>query len=113
MDQKAFHMTLLYDFYGDLLTDRQKEFYDLYHNEDLSLAEIAENAGITRQGVRDVLVRAEATLNELEEKTGLIQRFLKVRAGLNSIGSAAERIAALNNGVLNLSLIHISEPTRH
>lgn len=66
-----------------------------------SLAEIAENAGITRQGVRDVLVRAEATLNELEEKTGLIQRFLKVRAGLNSIGSAAERIAALNNGVLN------------
>ena len=101
MDQKAFHMTLLYDFYGDLLTDRQKEFYDLYHNEDLSLAEIAENAGITRQGVRDVLVRAEATLNELEEKTGLIQRFLKVRAGLNSICSAAERIAALNNGVLN------------
>lgn len=56
MDQKAFHMTLLFDFYGDLLTDRQKEFYDLYHNEDLSLAEIAENAGITRQGVRDVLV---------------------------------------------------------
>ena len=66
MDQKAFHMTLLFDFYGDLLTDRQKEFYDLYHNEDLSLAEIAENAGITRQGVRDVLVRAENTLEELE-----------------------------------------------
>lgn len=101
MDQKAFHMTLLYDFYGDLLTDRQREFYDLYHNEDLSLAEIAENAGITRQGVRDVLVRAEATLNEIEEKTGLIQRSLKVRAGLNQIEAAAERIAALNNGVLN------------
>ena len=72
MDQKAFHMTLLFDFYGDLLTDRQKEFYDLYHNEDLSLAEIAENAGITRQGVRDVLVRAENTLEELEEKTGIL-----------------------------------------
>ena len=41
MDQKAFHMTLLFDFYGDLLTDRQKEFYDLYHNEDLSLAWIS------------------------------------------------------------------------
>ena len=94
-------MTLLYDFYGDLLTDRQREFYDLYHNEDLSLAEIAENAGITRQGVRDVLVRAEATLNEIEEKTGLIQRSLKVRAGLNQIAAAAERIADLNNGVLN------------
>ena len=101
MDQKAFHMTLLYDFYGDLLTDRQREFYDLYHNEDLSLAEIAENAGITRQGVRDVLVRAEATLNEIEEKTGLIQRSLKVRAGLKQIQAAAERIADLNNGVLN------------
>lgn len=101
MDQKAFHMTLLYDFYGDLLTDRQKEFYDLYHNEDLSLAEIAENAGITRQGVRDVLVRAEATLRELEEKTGLIQRFLTVRAGLGTIAAAAEKIDALNSGVLN------------
>ena len=101
MDQKAFHMTLLFDFYGDLLTDRQKEFYDLYHNEDLSLAEIAENAGITRQGVRDVLVRAEATLKELEAKTGLIQRCLNVRAGLNIIETAAAGISDLNSGVLN------------
>lgn len=101
MDQKAFHMTLLYDFYGDLLTERQREFYDLYHNEDLSLAEIAENAGITRQGVRDVLVRAEATLKEFEEKTGLIRRSLKVRTGLNQIEAAAERIADLNSGVFN------------
>ena len=85
MDQKAFHMTLLFDFYGDLLTDRQKEFYDLYHNEDLSLAEIAENAGITRQGVRDVLVRAENTLEELEAKTGIVRRFLVVRMVLVSL----------------------------
>ena len=92
MDQKAFHMTLLFDFYGDLLTDRQKEFYDLYHNEDLSLAEIAENAGITRQGVRDVLVRAENTLEELEAKTGIVRRFLVVRSGLNTIEEAAKRI---------------------
>ena len=57
---QAYRMAMLYDFYGDLLTDRQKEFYDLYYNEDLSLAEIAENYGISRQGVRDVIVRAEA-----------------------------------------------------
>ena len=95
MEDKAFRMTMLFDFYGDLLTDRQREFFDLYHNEDLSLAEIAENAGITRQGVRDVLVRAEATLNEFEEKTGLIQRFLKVRAGLRRIEADAEQIAAV------------------
>lgn len=97
MSHSAFRMSMLYDFYGDLLTERQKEFYDLYYNEDFSLAEIAENAGITRQGVRDVIVRAEAILNEMEEKTGIIARFLTVRAGLLEIESCAEKIAALNN----------------
>ena len=53
---------MLYDFYGELLTDRQKEFFDYYYNDDLSLSEIAENAGISRQGVRDVIVRAEAIM---------------------------------------------------
>lgn len=101
MKDRAFHMTMLYDFYGDLLTDRQKEFYDLYYNEDFSLAEIAENAGISRQGVRDVLVRAEAILNEMEEKTGIIARFLEVRQGLLSIKKNAEQIAALNHGELH------------
>lgn len=76
MKSQAYRMALLYDFYGDVLTDRQKEFYDLYYNEDLSLGEIAENNGITRQGVRDVIVRAEAILSDLEDKTGLIKRFL-------------------------------------
>ena len=55
MKSQAYRMAMLFDFYGDVLTPRQKEFYDLYYNEDLSLAEIAENNGITRQGVRDVL----------------------------------------------------------
>jgi phosphoenolpyruvate phosphomutase len=64
-------MTMLFDFYGELLTERQKEFFDLYYNEDLSLAEIAENNGITRQGVRDVIVRAEGVMQEIEDKTGL------------------------------------------
>lgn len=86
MKDQAFHMTMLYDFYGDLLTERQREFYDLYHNEDLSLAEIAENYGITRQGVRDVIIRAEAILNDFEEKTGIVARFLKVRGALEEIG---------------------------
>lgn len=75
MKSQAYRMALLYDFYGDVLTERQKEFYDLYYNEDLSLAEIAENNGITRQGVRDVIVRAEGILTDLEDKTGLIKRF--------------------------------------
>ena len=50
MKNQAYRMAMLYDFYGDLLTPRQKEFYDLYYNDDLSLAEIAENYDITRQG---------------------------------------------------------------
>ena len=70
MKNQTFRMTMLLDFYGDVLTERQKEFFDLYYNEDLSLSEIAENYGISRQGVRDVIVRAEAVMTELEDKTG-------------------------------------------
>ena len=55
MKNQTYRMSMLFDFYGELLTDRQKEFFDLYYNEDLSLAEIAEHAGISRQGVRDVM----------------------------------------------------------
>ena len=69
MKNQTYRMTMLFDFYGEILTDRQKEFFDLYYNEDLSLAEIAENYGISRQGVRDVIVRAEAAMTELEDKT--------------------------------------------
>ena len=63
MKNQTYRMTMLYDFYGELLTDRQREFFDLYYNEDLSLAEIAENYGISRQGVRDVIVRADQDLD--------------------------------------------------
>ena len=96
MKNQAYRMALLYDFYGDVLTDRQKEFYDLYYNEDLSLSEIAENYGISRQGVRDVIVRAEATLTELEDKTGIIKRFHKMQEGLALMEDTVEGIAQLN-----------------
>ena len=96
MKSQAYRMTMLYDFFGDMLTDRQKEFYDLYYNEDLSLSEIAENYGISRQGVRDVIVRAEATLTELEEKTGIIKRFHKMQEELAAMESTEDRIAQLN-----------------
>ncbi len=95
MKSQAYRMTMLFDFYGDILTDRQKEFYDLYYNEDLSLGEIAENYGITRQGVRDVIVRAEAVLTELEDKTGLIKRFHTMRNQLEQVYGDAERMVEL------------------
>ena len=59
MKNQTFRMTMLFDFYGELLTDRQKEFYDLYYNEDLSLSEIAENYGISRQRARRHRARGE------------------------------------------------------
>ena len=95
MKSQAYRMTMLFDFYGDVLTDRQKEFYDLYYNEDLSLGEIAENYGITRQGVRDVIVRAEAVLTELEDKTGLIKRFHSTRRQLEQLLQDAGRMVEL------------------
>ncbi|MBM6886345.1 YlxM family DNA-binding protein [Pseudoflavonifractor phocaeensis] len=97
MKNQAYRMALLYDFYGDMLTDRQKEFYDLYYNEDLSLAEIAENYGITRQGVRDVIVRAEAVLTELEDKTGIIKRFHKMQEQFAQMETAVNAILQRND----------------
>lgn len=97
MKSQAYRMALLYDFYGDVLTPRQKEFYDLYYNEDLSLSEIAENNGITRQGVRDIIVRAEATLTDLEDKTGLIKRFHAMHQQLQQIYDNADQILQCNN----------------
>jgi hypothetical protein len=67
---------MLLDFYGDLLTARQRECYELHFNEDLSLSEIAEQCGISRQGAWDNIRRASDTMERLEEKTGLIQRTL-------------------------------------
>ena len=96
MKNQTYRMTMLYDFYGELLTERQKEFFDLYYNEDLSLAEIAENAGITRQGVRDAIKRAEAQLLEMEDRLGLARRFRDMQAGLADISVAAAEIQEIN-----------------
>jgi len=98
MKNQAYRMALLFDFYGDTLTERQKEFYDLYYNEDLSLSEIAENYGISRQGVRDVIVRAESALTELEDKTGIIRRFHVMQDQIRSIQADVEAIQARNAG---------------
>lgn len=76
---KDLNITMLFDFYRNILTDKQIEVVDLYYNEDLSLAEISEHLGITRQGVRDNIKRAEAILLHMEEKLGLAARYRTVR----------------------------------
>ena len=97
MKNQTYRMTMLFDFYGELLTDRQKEFFDLYYNEDLSLSEIAENEGISRQGVRDVIVRAEAAMQEIEDKTGLIRRFHTMQSQLREIADCIRQVTDLND----------------
>ena len=96
MKNQTYRMTMLFDFYGEVLTPQQKEFFDLYYNEDLSLAEIAENYGISRQGVRDVIVRAEAIMTDLEDKTGLMKRFMLMQQQVQAILDAAEKIQTVN-----------------
>ncbi|MGM9546223.1 MAG: YlxM family DNA-binding protein [Vescimonas sp.] len=96
MKNQTYRMTMLFDFYGEILTERQKEFFDLYYNEDLSLGEIAENYGISRQGVRDVIVRAEAAMQEIEDKTGLIRRFMLMQPKITAIEEAAQQIKTIN-----------------
>ena len=96
MDDKTLEMTLLFDFFGELLTEKQREYFDLYYNDDLSLSEIAENEGISRQGVRDSIKRAESQLLEMEERLGLARRFREMRAGLEQITQAAQEIIDCN-----------------
>lgn len=93
MKRDAVAMTLLFDYYGPLLTQKQQELFDQYYNQDLSLAEIAENEGISRQGVHDAIARAEALLLEFEEKTGCMARGRRVAQALETIEAAAGAIA--------------------
>lgn len=85
MFEKNYKIILLLDFYGDILTDKQKDAIDLYYNEDLSLAEIAAHFDITRQGVRDAIKRGEEILLEMEEKLGLVARFDRQREAFEQI----------------------------
>ena len=71
--EEALFRTMLFDFYGELLTDKQKEYFDLHYNEDLSLAEIAQSEGISRQGVWDIIRRAEESMRSYEETMRLYQ----------------------------------------
>ena len=69
-------INLLYDFYGNLLTDKQRECLELYYQDDLSLGEIADLSGISRQGVHDLIKRAAKTLTKAEGRLSLLQRFM-------------------------------------
>jgi len=82
---KDLSIAMLYDFYGELLTTKQAQAIDLYYNEDLSLAEIAEPLEISRQGVRDAIKRGEKTLFEMEERLGLVNRFMNLEEKMQDL----------------------------
>ncbi len=83
--EKIVEQTLLYDFYGELLTERQKQIYEDVVFNDLSLSEAAEERGISRQGIHDQLRRCNRILQEYEEKLGLVEKFLKTREKVEEI----------------------------
>ncbi len=89
---KNLNITLLADFYGNFLTEKQREVIEMYYNDDLSLAEIAQYTGISRQGVRDSIKRGEQTLLDAEEKLHLSQKFLSFQKSKSSIMKNVENI---------------------
>jgi len=102
---KDLAITMLLDVYGAALSERQRLFMEDYYNNDLSLGEIAADAGITRQGVRDAIKRGEAAIRALEEQLGLCARFRSLKAGLDDIATQTQLIYEHNlNGALSLEI---------
>lgn len=93
----AMQMILLYDYYGELLTKRQQECFELRYNQDLSLGEIGQELGISRQGVYDNLSRTEALLQRMEEKTGCVRRDLQCRETARKIAQIAKELSCVDD----------------
>ena len=87
---KIVERSLLFDIYGNLLTEHQRKIYSDVVNNDYSLSEIGEEMGISRQGVHDLVKRVDRQLKEYEQKLGLVDRFLKIRSEVNGIRAMAE-----------------------
>jgi len=84
--------SLIYDFYNELLTEKQKTIYELYNHFDMSLSEIAQNMDITPQGVSDILRRSEKVLNNYENKLNFVQNYLKNQKELNEISVLIDKL---------------------
>ena len=91
MFEKNLEIGFLLDFYGDVLSERKRTVLDLYYNDDLSLAEIAEEIGISRQGVRDLIRKAGEELTFYEEKLGLAKRFREAEEHAQTLLTLLER----------------------
>lgn len=103
--EKFVERTLLYDFYGELLTPRQRQIYESVVLEDYSLSEVAKELSISRQGVHDMIRRCDRTLEDYEQKLHLVERFLNIRDQVREIrayaaGAKIPRILELSEKIL-------------
>ncbi len=96
MLEETIEISMLYDFYGQLLTAKQQEILRLYHEDNYSLSEIAEEYGISRQGVHDAVKKAEKALHEYERKLGLVGKFTATEEAVSAIDLEIERLMQEN-----------------
>ena len=99
---KDLSISVLFDYYGDALSDKQKEIFDAYYNLDLSLSEIAENMGITRQGVRDFIKRTEQQLLDFEDKLGFSKKCSELKAAAEKLKTEDAEVLKLKELINNL-----------
>ena len=99
---KNLDIIVLFDIYGDMLTQKQQDFISYYYNDDLSLAEIAENEGITRQGVRDAIRHGVETLHSLEKELGIFVKNERIAALASELKTACdnERVASIADKII-------------
>ncbi|MDR1687318.1 MAG: hypothetical protein LBS21_01745 [Clostridiales bacterium] len=91
---KTFYNTMLYDFYGELLSEKQKQIYEMYYLFNYSLAEVSERIGISRQGVRESILKSEKTLQNYEQKLSLIADYLAKKQEVQQLSSKIDEIAS-------------------
>lgn len=103
--EKTLQMSLLFDFYGPLLTDRQQDVFQMYFHDDLSLAEIGEELGVSRQAIYDIIKRAGAILQEFEEKLNLVAKHEQRQVIYGEILELVQHIAAKCDDLPQLTAI--------
>ena len=107
--EKIFEQALLYDFYGELLKDNQKDVFENYVLDNLSLSEIAEERGISRQGVHDMLKRIYKTLSDYEEKLHLVSKFMAIKEDVNRIHELSKSLTGDKDSAIVGEIVSITD----
>ena len=107
--EKIFEQAMLYDFYGELLKDNQKEVFENYVLDNLSLSERAEERNISRQAVYDMIKRADRALNEYEDKLHLLEKFLTIKEGVNRIHIISKQLTDSRDRELATQIVSITD----